>query len=171
MSRDSHLSIVIDQKDELAYILNKDEVQEAFVVSTGKGSNATPDGDFNVQRISDNDRKKSIDNNDWALYDPIYFDAGRAFHGSVTNDEVDNLKITGKKESHGCARTGWQQLRRIHKMISDITRIDWKNPANQKSANNPDAFATVSSFKNKKLSNLLASIKVRVQRGSLPAKV
>lgn len=135
------LGFVIDQNDQMTYMYENGKLQEAFVVSTGSELNPTANGNFTIQSISNNPGKESLDNPEWKLGKPIYFDGGKAFHQSYTGALVDNRNVTGKKASHGCARTGGEQLDRIHNIISEYAGINWNDSANQISASNPNAFA------------------------------
>jgi lipoprotein-anchoring transpeptidase ErfK/SrfK len=88
--------LVVDLSDQRLYEFQGGAVANVLVISSGAARTPTRVGSFVVTRRINGWRRSRLG----LLYKPLYFDGGRAIHGTITG----NYRFLGRPASHGCVR-------------------------------------------------------------------
>jgi lipoprotein-anchoring transpeptidase ErfK/SrfK len=103
--------VEVDLDRQLLVLWKDGQVELVTRVSTGKRSTPTPPGRFHVAR-----RVKGWDDGPFgALYNPLYFNGGIAFHG------YPSVPMTAA--SHGCVRLPMHIAERFPSMVDNGTEV------------------------------------------------
>lgn len=87
---------IVDLSDQTMTVYVGDRVEHVFKVSTGRGANWTPTGEWSAKWLSPKHRSRKYNNAPmpWA----VFFHRGYAVHGTT------DVKRLGRPASHGCIR-------------------------------------------------------------------